>query len=75
MIFHSFTLGDCEDPEIYAAGPLLAWESTEMGDWVMKHCTNTSYRISSDPDSWGFKVVIYGDLSNEDATYFTLKYK
>lgn len=75
MIFHTFTMADCDDPEIYAAGPMLAWEGTEMGEWVMKHCIDPCYRISSDPDTWGFKVVIYGSLTNQDATYFTLKYK
>jgi hypothetical protein len=31
MIFHEFTLGDVEDPEIYAAQPLCEWQTTEMG--------------------------------------------
>jgi hypothetical protein len=75
MIFHKFTLGDVEDPEIYAAGPILDWQKSEMGTWVMEHCTDASFRISSDFDTYGYQVVIYGNLSDEDATYFTLKYK
>ncbi len=75
MIFHEFTLGDVEDPEIYAAQPLCEWQTTEMGEWVMKHCTDPTYRISVDPHTWGYKVIIHGDLSAEDAIYFTLKYK
>jgi hypothetical protein len=75
MIFHKFTLGDVEDPEIYAAGPILDWQKSEMGTWVMKHCTDASFRIAPDFDTFGYQVVIYGNLSDEDATYFTLKYR
>lgn len=75
MIFHSFTMGDCEDPEIYAAHPLYEWQQTEMGAWVMKHCPSPTYQIGPDLDSWGYRVTIHGELSVEDATFFTLKYK
>lgn len=75
MIFHEFLLGDVEDPEIYAAGPLYDWQQTEMGEWVMKHCHDPTYRIIADHTTWGFKVTVYGELSKEDETYFTLKYK
>jgi hypothetical protein len=75
LIFHKFTLSDVEDPEIYAAWPILEWQKSEMGTWVMSHCSDTSFRISSDFDTYGYQVVIYGNLSDRDATYFTLKYK
>jgi hypothetical protein len=75
MIFYEFTLGDVEDPEIYAAQPLCEWQTTEMGEWVMKHCPDPTYQISVDPHTWGYKVIIHGKLTAEDATYFTLKYK
>ena len=74
-IFHRFNLSDCEDPDLYAAEAILIWEKTPMGEWVKKHCPDTSYRISANPYIWGFEVVIYGNLSSNDATYFTLKYK
>jgi hypothetical protein len=75
MIFHEFTLSDVEDPDIYVAQPLYNWQTTEMGSWVMQHCTNPTYRIMVDPNTLGYKVTIYGDLTTKDATYFTLKYK
>jgi hypothetical protein len=75
MIFHKFTLSDVEDPEIYAAGPILDWQKSEMGTWVMEHCSDTAYQITTNYDVYGYQVVIYGNLSDEDATYFTLKYK
>lgn len=75
MIFHSFTLSDVEDPEIYAAGPLYDWQQTEKGKWVMAHCTTPAYKIMMDQNNWGYRVVIYGELSDEDTTYYTLKYE
>ena len=75
MIFHEFTLSDVEDPEIYAASPLFDWQKTEMGEWVMQHCSNPTYKIMTDVNTFGYKVIVYGDLSKEDATFFTLKYK
>ena len=75
MIFHEFTLGDVEDPEIYAAGPLYAWQNTEKGQWVLEHFKDTAYRIGVDQNSFGYKVTVYGNLSQQDATYFTLKYQ
>ena len=75
MIFYTCTLGDVEDPEIYAASPIFEWQKTEMGQWIMARCADTAFRISADSQSWGYKVDIYGTLSDEDSTYFTLKYK
>ena len=75
MIFHRFTLGDCEDPEIYAAAPMWEWQKTEAGEWVMEHCRDPAYKVITKFDTYGYEVVIYGELSEEDATYYTLKYK
>jgi hypothetical protein len=75
MIFHEFNLGDVEDPEIYAATPLCDWQNSEQGRWIMQHCRDPKYKVSVDPYNYGYKVIVYGDLTPEAATYFTLKYK
>jgi hypothetical protein len=31
VVVHEFTMGDVEDPDIYAAEPLLAWQKSEAG--------------------------------------------
>lgn len=74
MIFHKFNLSDCEDPEVYAAEPLYQWQKTDAGKWVLDHCLSPKYKIIHNFDTYGYQVVIYGDLSDEDATYYTLKY-
>jgi hypothetical protein len=74
LTFHSFTLGDVDDPEIYAAMPINEWEQTEQGQWVMEHCNDPMFRIQPDGASWGHRVIIYGLLDDKDATAFMLKW-
>ena len=73
-VFHTFRMGDVEDPEIYAAMPISEWQETEQGQWVMKHCSDPQFRISPDSFAWGHSVSIYGPLEEKDAVVFILKW-
>ena len=76
MIFYSFFLSDVEDPEIYAAGPILDWQNTEAGTWVMENAIDKpSFHITPDHNSYGYRVTITGKLTPKASTYFTLKFK
>ena len=75
MIFHTFSIGDSEDPEIYAAQPIWEWQQTEKGSWVMEHGLDLAYTIQPDISSFGNKVAITGRLNQEDEVYYTLKYQ
>ena len=73
---HEFSVGDVEDPEIYAGEPLWNWQQSEAGKWVMENATETPYWISSiDQLSWGHKFKIIARLSEQNQTYFNLKFK
>lgn len=74
VVFHSFTLGDVDDPDIYVAQPISEWQQTEQGQWVMAHCSDPRYSYSPDATSWGHRVRLYGDLSDPDAIFFQLKW-
>jgi hypothetical protein len=74
ITFHTFNMGDVEDPELYAAQPLYEWQNTVQGQWVMAHCNNPKYIIQGDAHSWGNKVVIYGDVEDQLATEFLLRW-
>ena len=41
VVVHSFSLGDVDDPDLYAAQPLYEWEKSEAGQWVMKNAADT----------------------------------
>lgn len=74
VIFHTFNMGDVEDPEIYAAQPIWEWQKTEHGQWVMEHCADPIYRIGADPIQMGYRITLYGELADPDAVYHELKW-
>jgi hypothetical protein len=74
FVFHTFSMGDVEDPEIYCAVPISEWQKTEKGQWVMEHCPDPQFRIGADAFNYGHKVSIYGPLKDEDAVFYSLKY-
>jgi len=73
-VFHSFNLGDCEDPELYAAFPLSEFMDTDKGKWIREHCPDPQYRIRTDPQSWGYRCEVYGPLPHKSAFIYNLKY-
>ena len=74
ITFHTFTMGDVDDPEIYAAQPIWEWQQTEQGQWVMQHCRDPKYTIGPDGSSWGHCVRLYGEVEDQAATFFQLKW-
>ena len=74
VTFHTFRMGDVEDPDIYAAQPIWEWQQTEPGQWVLIHCPDPRYVVESDNMSWGYRVRLYGELEEKDATFFQLKW-
>lgn len=76
MILHSFTMGDVEDPYLYAGFPIGEWQQTEMGQWVMANVIEEPvFHITPSQETMGYRVVITGKLNPEAETYFTLKYR
>ena len=68
-------MSDVEDPYLYAAFPISEWQKTEHGRWVMEHAVSEPvFWCRTDPDTYGFRVIITGDLEEHDATYFKLKW-
>ena len=74
ITFHTFRMGDVEDPEIYAAQPIYEWQQTEQGKWVMEHCADPVYNIGPDPSYLGYKITLWGELKDEDAVFHELKW-
>lgn len=74
VVVHKFTMGDVEDPDLYAAQPLYDWEHSEQGQWVMKNAcdTPTWYRIA-DPISYGYKYEIRAKFMGPALTEWLLK--
>ena len=72
--FHSFGIGDPDDPEIYAAFPLSEFMSTEKGLWIKANCIDPQYIIRPDFGSYGQRVFVYGEVEEKLATEYYLKW-
>lgn len=74
VVFHSFSMGDVDDPEIYAAIPLGEFMSSEKGLWIKSHCKDPCYIIRSDPSTFGVKCIVYGEVEDKSATEYYLRW-
>ena len=73
---HEFTMGDVEDPDLYAAQPIWEWQQSESGQFVMAHAVEPPYWIRQvDHSSYGTKYKIIARLSEPNQTFFRLKFK
>ena len=68
-------MGDVEDPYLYAAFPISEWQQTEHGRWCMEHAVGEpTFWCNADPNQFGYRVTIVGELADPDCTYFKLKW-
>lgn len=75
ILFRELRMGDVEDPELYAAVPIMEWEKSEQGNWVMNHAIEIpEWRIVTDYNSYGYKIQIYGMLTEADEIIYQLKF-
>ena len=73
---HEFSIGDVDDPDLYAAQPLYEWQQSEAGKWVMDHAVETPYwQRVTDSYSFGYRYFIVARLKEQDQTYWTLKWQ
>ena len=73
---HSFTMGDVEDPDLYAAQPIYEWQESEAGKWLIEHAVETPFwHRTIDPTTYGHKYYIIARLQEQDQTYWTLKWQ
>lgn len=76
LVVHSFTVGDVDDPDLYAAQPLWEWENSEAGAWVMENAIETPmWNRVVDHNTYSIRYAITARLKEVDTTYFLMKYK
>ena len=74
-VVHRFRMGDVEDPDLYAAQPLMKWQESEMGVWVMKHAVQTpEWHRMHDHISYYHRYAVVAKLKDVDYTFWTLKW-
>jgi hypothetical protein len=75
VVVHRFTMGDVEDPDLYAAQPLIEWQRSEKGAWIMEHAVESPiWHRMVDHTSFGYAFVIRARLKDVDYTFYQLKW-
>jgi hypothetical protein len=75
VVVHEFTMGDVEDPDLYAAEPLWQWQQTEEGQWIMDNAIETpSWHRIPDQMQWGYRFQIRAKLSGARLTEWLLRH-
>jgi hypothetical protein len=75
VIVHDFRVSDSEDPDLYAAEPLIDWQNSEQGQWIMNHAVDQpEWHRMIDQNSMGWNYVITAKLTDRDFTFWTLKW-
>ncbi len=75
VVVYTFNMGDVEDPDLYAAEPMIKWENSPAGQWVMTHALDTPewFRMA-DPSSFGYRYQIRAKFTGPALTEWLLKY-
>jgi hypothetical protein len=72
---HEFAVGDVEDPVLYAGEPLLTWQNSAAGEWIMANAEKRPYWVKDlDSSTYMYRFRIMARLSETNETFFRLKY-
>ena len=76
LVVHKFRVGDVDDPELYCSAPMLAWQKTDIGQWVMENAVEQpTYFIKPDIEYAGYNITIVADFKEEDAVLYSLRWR
>jgi hypothetical protein len=75
VVVHQFTMGDVEDPDLYAAEPMWKWQESEQGKFVMENAVDQpEWHRQLDPGTYGYKYAITAELEAKKLSEFYLKW-
>jgi hypothetical protein len=73
---HQFRMGDVEDPDLWAGQNLYEWQQSPAGQWCMSNAVETPYWTRHmDVSTYGYLYKIMARFSEQNITYFNLKFK
>lgn len=75
IVVHSFTMGDVDDPELYAAQPIWEWQQSDAGKFVMEHAIETPvFHKHIDNLIYGYRYAITAELEKKKLSEFYLRW-
>lgn len=74
-VVHEFTMGDVDDPDLYASQPLWEFQQSEKGQWVLEHAVEAPVYVRAvDYIYYGYRYKISAKFYESDLTYYLLKW-
>lgn len=75
VVVYKFRLADVEDPDIYAAEPLLKWQHSESGKWVMENAEETPmWHRNINHSLYSYEYAVSAKLRGAKLTEWLLRY-
>jgi hypothetical protein len=75
IVVHRFRVGDTEDPDIYAAEPILDWERGEAGKFIMEHAIGQpEWHRQLDHMTYGYRYIITAELEAKKLSEYYLRW-
>lgn len=75
VVVHRFNISDVDDPEIYAAEPIMRWEKSDSGKFVMEHAVEVPvWRQHVNYETYGYQYVIIAELEAKKLSEFYLRW-
>ena len=75
VVVHRFSMGDVDDPDLYAAQPMWEWQNSDPGKFVMEYAEATpEWYKNHDPLNWGYEFAIVAELEVKKLSEFYLRW-
>lgn len=75
VVVHRFTIGDVDDPEIYAAEPIWNWQQSDPGKFIMENAIDVpSFHRHIDHVMYGYQYAITAELEAKKLAEFYLRW-
>jgi hypothetical protein len=72
---HEFTMGDVEDPDIYAGQHIYEWQESDAGRWIMENAVEKPFwHRQLDASTFGHRYSIIARLKESDELFWRLKW-
>lgn len=70
---HEFSMGDVEDPDLWAEQKIANWQRTDIGKWIMTNAVEPSSHKNF--YEYGWQYTITAKMTEAQYTYYKLKYE
>lgn len=75
VVVYKFSVADVDDPEIYAAEPIMQWQDSDSGKFVMKNSVTTPmFHKTLDHATFGYRYAITAELEKKKYSEFLLRF-